>query len=66
MAATTTTNASENIFSIAGQHSSASRFKLKSIGDDTTSTTSSSRLNHSIAYGKYFLDTFYFLLLLSS
>ena len=43
----------ENIFSITGQHSQASRFKLKSIIDDVTSTSSTYRLNHSLAYCKF-------------
>ena len=44
----------ENIFSITAQHTNANRFKLKSIIDDVTSTSSTYRLNHSIAYCKVF------------
>ena len=52
MTTTTTTSTSENIFAITGQHSI---YKLKNVGDDAASTNSTSRLNHSIAYGNLIL-----------
>lgn len=45
----TVTSSNEDIFSIAGQHTTASRFKLKSNTDDEIY---SSRVNHSVAYSK--------------